>query len=228
MTATTPSAPDYGIQQNVAPEYPPTIQVVRHLIGFLQWRFSLLPRGAYHWEPADEDSAEGVTSSSEIYISGDTALPTRNAGDRPAITVLRSQLQFQGSGIGDVMYHNLRTGGKTLQDLMPTTVAINVLSRFAMVAERLAWHVHDQIFTLREDIVRTEKSIVYLGQRATMTPPSPAGALVDQVESDWIAVCLYLPVFLQHRTSFIPINVPMTGKITVRASEVRQETLVKR
>lgn len=214
MAAIIPSANDYALQQNSVEQYPPTVRAVRHLISFLQWRFSLLPLGAYHWSPEDEDSPDGV--SSEIYISGDTPLPARAVGDRPAVTVLRSQLAFQGVGMGDVLHHDLATGGKTYSDLLPTTFAINVVSRLAMVAERLAWFVHDQIFTMREEIVRTEKSIVYLGARATLAPPSPAGALVDSVESDWIAVALYLPVYLQHRTSFIPLNVPVVNKIGVK------------
>lgn len=214
MSAITPSSPEYGIQQNDAFEYPPPVRAVRHLVGFLQWRFSLLPVGAYHWAPEEETSPEGVKSS-EIYIAGDTPLPTRDVGDRPAITVLRSQLAFQGVGIGDTMFHNLQTGGKTLADLIPTTFCINVLSRMPMVVERLAWFVYDQIFTLREDIVRTEKSIVMLGPRVTMTPPSPAGALVDATEPDWTVVALYLPVYLQHTSSFLPINVPVVEKIDV-------------
>jgi hypothetical protein len=218
MSAITPSSPEYGIQQNVVDHYPPTVRVVRHLLSFLQWRFSLLPRGAYHWEPEGEDSPDG--QESEIYIAGDTPLPARAVGERPAVTVLRSQLAFQGIGIGDMAHHDLSTGGKSYSDLLPTTLAVNVLSRLPMVAERLAWFVQEQIFTLREDIIREEKCIIWMGQRTTITPPSPAGALVDSQESDWIAVAIYLPMFLQHRTSFTPINVPAVEKIDVRIQKL--------
>jgi hypothetical protein len=211
MSALTPSSPEYGIQQNRPEFYPPTVRVVHHLVSFLQWRFSLAPVGAYHWAPEDADSPEGIRS--EIYIAGDTPLPARAVGERPAITILRSQLAFQGVGMGDLVDHNLRTGGKAYMDLLPTTICINVLSRLGFVAERLAWFVQDQIFTLRDEIVRTEKCILSLGARTTMSPPSPAGALIDSVESDWIAVSLFLPTYLQHRTSHVPINVPTLKKL---------------
>lgn len=216
MTAFTPSTPEYGLQQNEVAQFPPTIRLVHHLIDFLQWRFSLLPVGAYHWEPEDGVLPEGARS--EIYIAGDTPLPMRAVGDRPAITVLRSQAAFQGIGLGDVAFHNLQTGGKSYMDIIPTTLCINVSSRLAFVAERLAWFVQDQIFSLREEIIRTEKCILALGARTMLAPPAPIGALADQADSDWMTVAMYLPVHLQHRTSTIPINVPLLKKVTVQTN----------
>jgi hypothetical protein len=216
VSAITPAAQEYSIQQNLVQHYPPTVRVVRHLVSFLQWRFSLLPVGAYHWAPEDEASAEGTRS--EVYISGDTPLPARAVGDRPAITVLRSQLAFQGVGIGDVVHHDWRTGGKNYLDLLPTTLCINVLSRLAFVAERLAWFVHEQIFTLREELVRTESCLLSIGSRVSLAPPSPAGAMIDSVESDWMVVSLYLPAYLQHSASAVPINVPVLDKLEVNST----------
>jgi hypothetical protein len=226
VTAITPSSPEYAIQQNDPAFYPPSVRAVRHLISFLQWRFSLLPRGAYHWMPEDEDSPDGV--SSEIYIAGDTPLPARAVGERPAITVLRSQIAFQGTGIGDVRDHQWQTGGKIYTDLLPTTLVVNVVSRLPMVADRLAWFVHEQIFTLREQILRSEKCIVAMGSRATVTAPSPAGALIDSTESDWIAVSIYLPTYLQQVSSSLPINVPMVKKLELSMTSRHIEVVVKK
>ena len=212
MSAPLPAAAEYPLQQNLVAHYPPTVRVVRHMISFLQWRFSLLPVGAYHWAPEDEVSGEGMNAS-EIYISGDTPLPTRAVGERPAITVLRSQLGFQGVGIGDMAHHDLRSGGKQYLDLLPTTLVINVLSRLGFVAERLAWFVQEQVFTLREEIVRHDGCILSLGARTTMAPPGPAGGMTDQIESDWMVVAMYMPVYLQHRTGFVPINVPIVESV---------------
>lgn len=219
MTAILPPAVEYPFQQNLVAHYPPTVRIVRHLVSFLQWRFSLLPVGAYHWAPEDEMNAEGITAS-EIYISGETPLPGRAVGERPAITVLRSQVGFQGVGIGDMVHHDLRTGGKQYIDLIPTTIVINVLSRLAFVAERLAWFVQEQIFTLREEIVRNDQSILSLGARTTIAPPAPAGAMVEAAESDWMLVALYLPVYLQHRAGFVPINVPVLDAVEL-STEVK-------
>lgn len=214
MSTVLPGAVEYPLQQNFVANYPPTVRIVRHLVSFLQWRFSLLPIGAYHWAPEDETSAEGVTAS-EIYISGDTPLPGRAVGERPAITILRSQLGFQGVGIGDMLHHDWQSGGKQYLDLLPTTIVINVLSRLAFVAERLAWFVQEQVFCLREELVRNEPCLLSMGARTTMAPPSPAGALVESAESDWMVVALYLPVYLQHRAGFVPINVPVVDAVDV-------------
>lgn len=219
MSGVTPSSPDYAIGQNDVAQYPPTLKAQRHVIDFLQWRFSLLPVGAFHWQPEDRDSPEGGTRS-EIYISADTPLPAQAVGERPAITLSRSQLQFQGVGLGDVAFHDQRTGAKAYMDMMPTTLVINVLSRISFVAERLAFFVQDQIFTLREEIVRTEPCILNLGSRTTMSPPSPAGALIDSTEPDWINVSLFMPLYLQHTTSFHPINVPSVQKIGFKFGKV--------
>lgn len=211
MSSFIESSPEHALQQNDEALFPPSIRATLHIVSFLQWRFSLLPIGAYHWTPEDLDSPDGVRS--EIYIAGDTPVPGRAIGQRPAITVVRSQLNFQGVGIGDMVDHNTRTGGKSYMDLVPTTLCVSVLSRLDFVAERLAWFVQDQLFTLREEIIRTEKCILAMGARTTMTPPSPAGALIDEAESDWRAVTLLLPFFLQHRTSHIPVNVPVLKKL---------------
>lgn len=216
MSAITPSSPEYRIQQNDPAFYPPTVRPIRHLVDFLQSRFALAPAGAFHWAPEDETTPEAMKS--EIYIAADTPLPARAVGDRPAITVLRSQLAFQGIGIGDVVHHHWDTGGKVYMDLLPTTLCIAVLSRLPFVAERLAWFVHNQIFTLREEIIRTEKTILSIGSRVTVTPPSPAGALIDSVEPDWTAVSLLLPTYLQFRSEFLPVNVPILKKVDVRVA----------
>lgn len=207
MTATIFGSPEYALQQNSADLYPPTIRASRHLLSFLQWRFSLCPVGAYRWVPEEEQSQD--RGSSEIFISADTPLPTQNVGYRPAITVMRSQAAFQGTGIGDVAHHNWATGGKTRMDLVPTTLLVNVLSQNPLVAERLAWFVQDQVFSLREEIVRTEKCIFSIGQRTALSAPGPAGQLVDQNNEDWSVVSMALPTFLQHVTVENPLNRPM-------------------
>jgi hypothetical protein len=212
MTATIFGSPDHALQQNDPSFYPPTMRVCRHLIGFLQWRFSLLPAGSYHWAESEEQSVD--RGASEIWISGDTPIPCQTVGFRPAITVLRSQVQFQGIGIGDVIDHRWGSGSKTRTDLIPTTICVNVLSRLPMVAERLAWFVQDQIFGFREEIVRTEKCILSIGQRTSMPPPSPAGSLVDSLEEDWSVVPLFLPAYLQHAVKTTPLNVPVLQKLT--------------
>lgn len=213
MSVQTPSSADWSIQQDRPEQYAPPVRLIWHIVSFLQWRFSLLPVGAYHWAP--EDLAAVDAGGSEIYISGDTPLPAHAVGDRPAISVQRSSVGFQGSGLGDMAFHHWPTGSKAYMDLIPTTLVISVLSRLAFVAERLAWFVQEQIFTLREEIVRKEKSILTLGSRAQLSPPQPAMGLIDASESDWMMVQIMMPAYLQHATAFVPLNRPVVQKIDV-------------
>lgn len=203
--------PLFALTQNEPAFLPPTVRVVRHLISFLKWRFSLLPVGSYHYDPDSDTSPD--QKGSEIFIGGDTPMKTAMAGARPAITVLRSQLAFQGIGIGDRLSADLRTGGRSYMDLMPTTIVVNVLSRVDVVAERLAFFVQEQIFTMREELVKSEPCILYMGARTGMSPPSPAGTLVDTPQSDWVCVALGLPTFLQHSTSKTPLNKTIVGEV---------------
>lgn len=201
----------YGLTRNDPAFFPPTVRVVRHLVSFLKWRFSLLPSGAYHWDAASD--TEPDQKGSEIWIGSDTPLKSAAIGSRPAITVLRSQLAFQGIGIGDRASADLRTGGRGYMDLMPTTLVINVLSRIDIVAERLAFFVQEQIFTMREELVKTEPCLLYMGSRTNMAPPSPAGTLIDTPQSDWVCVAMALPTFLQHATHKTPLNKTIVGSL---------------
>ncbi len=208
MTSPTVNEVDYGSAQNTVEFYPPPLRAVRHLLSFLQWRFSLLPIGTFHWEPTEESSVDAGTS--EILIAKDTPLSSRMLNSRPAITVMRSQAQFQGIGLGDVVFHDWQTGGKSRMDLIPTTLCVNVLSRSPVVAERLAWFVQEQVFVFREEIIREEPCLLAIGQRTQLSPPSPAGALVsDSNGEDWSVVSLFLPTYLQHLTVSEPLNVPV-------------------
>ncbi len=208
MTEPTANEVDYGVAQNAVEMYPPSLRAVRHILSFLQWRFSTLPIGTFHWEPTEEDAVDGGTS--EILIAKDTPLTSRMLNSRPAITVMRSQAQFQGIGIGDVVYHDWQTGGKSRMDLIPTTICINVLSRSPIAAERLAWFVQEQVFVFRDEIIKEEPCLLYIGQRTQLSAPSPAGALVSDANGeDWSVVSLFLPTYLQHLTKSEPLNVPV-------------------
>ncbi len=209
MSANTPTTPEAPyLSRDV---YPPTYQLVRHLISFLKWRFSTLPAGAYQWKPETESTPD--QAGSEIFIGADTPLQTQQIGQRPAITVLRAAAMFQGIGIGDWAYTDLATGTKSRMDIIPTNVMINVLSRLPVEAERLAWFCAEQIWTLREEIVRSEPSIMYVGTRPSISAPSPAGALVDSTDFEWTAVVVSFPAWLQHGTHKLPLNKPVLKNI---------------
>lgn len=214
MTANTPTAPESPyVGRDI---YPPTFQLVRHFISFLKWRFSRLPAGAYQWKPETESSPD--QAGSEVFISADTPINPQQVGQRPAITVLRAAASFQGAGIGDWAFTDFATGAKVRMDIIPTNVMINVLSKFPVEAERLAWFCAEQIWTFREEIVQEEPSILYTGSRPSISAPSPAGALVDSTDFEWTVVVVSFPAYLQHSTTKLPLNKKILRGVTVNAT----------
>jgi hypothetical protein len=94
-------------------------------------------------------------------------------------------------------------------DMLPTTLMINVLSSHDVEAERLAFFVWEQVSAFREAIISTMPGLLYLGQRGSLSAPSPAGALVDSTEREWTVVVVSFPCFLQHATTIQPLNRPI-------------------
>lgn len=213
MSASTPTTPESVFTGN----YSPLFQVQRHLLSFLKWRFSLLPQGSYRWAPESESSPE--QKESEIFLSADTPIRPSVVGKRPAITVTRSQAAFSGIGLGDLAFVDLATGAKARMDMIPTHLMVNVLSRLPVEAENLAWFVATQIFSFREEIVKEEPSLLYLGARPMLSPPSPAGSLVgDSTDFEWCVVVVSMPAFLHHAMHVLPLNKPIIREIDVTAA----------
>jgi hypothetical protein len=205
--AATPTAPEAFL---AGAALPPTFEVVRHVVDFLQWRFSKLPVGGYQWRPEDGQSETGV-GQSEIVITADTPINPVVVGQRPAITVLRGQGAFSGLGINDRAFIDLKTGTEVKMDIFPTTLMVNVLSQLPVEAERLAWFAVEEIWSFREEIIKSLPSLLYLGQRPSISPPSPAGTLVQSTEHEWVVVVCAFPTYLQHVTTKQPLNRPILG-----------------
>jgi hypothetical protein len=214
MSALSPTTPEGMLGKGA---YPPTIAVVRHVIDFLKWRFSKLPQGSYRWDPDSGDATD--QTGSDVFISADTPIRPTVVGQRPAITVSRSQAAFQGTGLGDLAYVDLRTGAKVRQDLIPTNLMINVLSTVPIEAERLAWFVMEQIWTFREEIVKTMPELLYLGTKPMLSAASPAGSLVENSpDYEWVAVVVSFPCFLQHGATMLPLNKKILNGININAT----------
>jgi hypothetical protein len=207
MSTITPNTPEYRLTSKNPDHYPPAMRAVFTFISFIKWRFSLAPTGAFRWLSETENTPD--QKGSEIFIAHAVPLKGETVGMRPAITVSRSTVAFQGVGIGDLAFHDMATGAKAYQDLIPTTVVINVLSRIPFVADRLAHFVQEEIFTMREEIIRTEPCILYTGAKATLPPPQPAPPLmITGADHEWSVAQILIPTFLQHTTSKLPLNKP--------------------
>lgn len=205
-TPTTPEGPVVGYGR-----FAPTFEVVRHIVSFLKWRFSQLPQGAYRYDDSDESPEQKNT---EIFIGADTPIRTQVVGKRPAITVLRGQIAGAGLGLGDRAFLDFATGAKVRMDMYPTTLMINILSTEPVEAEGIAWFVMEQISALRDEIAKASNGLIlYLGQRMMLSPPSPAGTLVDSTEVEWTAVVLACPCYLHHQVTMLPLNRPILGGV---------------
>lgn len=201
--------------------FSPLAEVQRHITSFLKWRFSLLPVGSYHYDIDAEGSPE--QANQEIYIGLDTPVETSKVGSRPVITLSRSQAAFQGLGLGDLAFNQLHTGLKSRMDLIPTNILINVLSTIPMEAENLAWFIQSEIFSFREEIVKSKPELMYMGSKAMIGPPSPAGSLVDATtDYDWCVVVMSYPAYLQYATHKLPLNKkPVAGIDVTMTTEPR-------
>ncbi|RLA42234.1 MAG: hypothetical protein DRQ64_00155 [Gammaproteobacteria bacterium] len=223
MTTTPVTAPEYQQSENWLGS--PFLHIKRVIVKFLQGLHAQCPPGAYQWCPAQNTSPDHFKAS-EIWIGSETPLNPDVIGQRPAITVLRGPGMFQGVGLGDQAFHDLRTGAKVLMDMLPVTVTVNVLSRIPAEAEGIAWFAAKHIWALREEIMRGEEGIMFLGSRLNISPPSPAGSLVGpDTEHNWVVCSVSIPCYLQTSVTRMPLNTGVVQSIAVKMTTQDSRTL---
>jgi hypothetical protein len=218
MTGSRPST--YG-----APHPDTKWDVTRHLVEFLQWRFSLAPQGLFRWMDDETDT--------EVSISGDYAIDPEKIGHRPAITVTKGPIGFAGLSLGDVAFVDLKTGAMAYMDVSSTTVMINILSRIDIEASGLAEVVGAEIRANRRVIAKVSRGkILNIGQRIMIGAPSPPGALLsgDSPDGYAFACTVSVPVFLQGVDSAFPLNQKLLRRVeagaTASASPPRAQAVV--
>lgn len=216
MTAPVPEAPWLGHQAR-------TYAFSSHLASFLKWRFSLLPSGAYRYAGVETGETDEV---SEIHISMDFPVRPEIVNQRPAISVFRSAMQFQGLGLGDTLFSNPMDGSIARADLASLTYMVGVLSRVPAEAETLSWVVMNEISAFRGQIVKSFPDMLYFGQRMSMSPASPPGALLQDASHDWTAVILSIPTYLSYKHIFTPLNRPIVNNIGMTLTTVPPQVSV--
>lgn len=203
----TPTVPENPITGGPDPRVlPPDQRAVRHVLSFLQWRFSQNPAGGYRWDPSCL-AAEGQKGS-EIVLTSEVPLdPNGGLGARPAVTIDAGGMPFAGGGIGDKAFVDLDTGATVRMDFIPTQLRINVLSSVRLEARTLAWWITEQIWAFRDIIVKLEPCLLSLGQRPMISPPLPPGSLLSGTPSEqWVLVVAQFPMVLQHSLTTLPLN----------------------
>ena len=215
MSTTTPQTPE---GQPGDEGSSPLVRFQRVVVSFVRGLFAEAPVGAYHWEPGT--SGNPLQEGSEIWIGTETPIDPEIVGMRPAVTIGRGPAAFHGVGLGDQAYVDQATGAHVKMDMLPTTLNINVLSRVPFEAEELAWFVAKHIWNLRNELMRGNTFILYLGQRPALSPPSPAGSLVGgpDTEHNWVCVSINMPVYLQHMEVAMPLNQKVLREVTIVAT----------
>lgn len=198
----------------------PLVRLQRVAIKFVRELFQDCPPGAYHWEPSKGSQDQ---EGSEIWIGGEYPVNPSHVGKRPAVVVGRGPAAFQGIGIGDQAFFDQTTGGFVKMDMMPVTLTVSVLSKVATEAEELGFFIMKYMWSLRAEMMKGNNFIMYMGQRPSISPPTPPGALLGgpQADSDWVAVTVSFPVFLQHMEVVVPLNKPILQEVTFTATVER-------
>ena len=191
MTAKVPttSSTDALIEDSF--RYSPLEHVRSLFVGFFQGLFHAAPRGAYHWEPLDDQS--------EIYISDESPVHGETLGQRPGISCTRGPVQFYSLGLDDMMSYDFRTGTKKKSVLVPGTMIVNCSSRVPLECERIAWICAEQLWLHRELLLKA--GFFEIGRQPAIGAPSPAGSLISADSGDeWYVVSVTCP-FQFYRTS---------------------------
>ena len=174
-------------------------------IQFVQGLFKASPVGDYHWSP---------DPSTEIFITDENAIKADTVGKRPAITFTRGQMQFVSLGLDDMLSYDFATGGKRKSVLIPGVMSINCLSRVDIEAENIAWVVAENLWMNREMLMGN--GFFEIGRQQIVTPPSPAGSIVQSDAGDGWFVCTVQSPFQVYRTSQIsPLGNPMAAGIDI-------------
>lgn len=185
----------------------PIFFTTRRFVQFLQGLFATSPPGYFHWNPDDRNS--------ELVISEEFPLDSETLGERPALTVQRSDLQWQGLGIDDFQFIDYRTGKRTHTDLLSGTMSVICLSKVPTEAEYLAWLVSRHTWILRKVLMRS--GLHELGRKGVITRPTKAGDIVPN-DPDYIACTVFSPYHFQWQDRIEELNRPLLSNVTATAN----------
>jgi hypothetical protein len=188
-------------------KYSPLEHVRSLFAGFYQGLFQASPLGAYHWDEDDQ--------LTEIYITGESVAKAEVIGLRPAITIVRSPVQFYTLGLDDMLGYDFRTGKKTKSVLVPGTMVVNCCSRVPLECERIAWIAAEQLWLHREML--TQQGFFEVGRQPAIGAPSAAGSIIICDENDeWFVTSVTCPYQFSRTSQYTPLNARVVREITMR------------
>ncbi len=193
-------------------KYTPLRQSRILLVRFVQGLFAAQPKNSYRWDPDD--------SLSDILISNEMSLEEEVMNKRPAITFTRGPITFSPIGIGDIDSYDFTTGKVTKDTLVPGTMIANVVSRFPLECEDVAWIVAESLWIFRSLLMRA--GFFDIGQRPNIGAPSPAGSIVadSELADQYTVVAVSIPFVFPRRASISPLNTTVVSSIEQSLSMV--------
>ncbi len=174
----------------------PLLYAQKLYVRFLQGLFNFNEDGKLHWEPEEERT--------EIVIRAEAPLDLKTVGKRPAITVVMGPTQFQGLGIDQMMYMDLRTERRVHADLVSGHMVIYCLSETDVVAQWIAHLVVSGTLANRR-LLEGSGGFHQIARPATsQNSPSPPGGLVTGDPKGLVMVQVNIPFSFQWTWSAEP------------------------
>lgn len=186
--------------------YTPLEHVRTVLVSFVQGLFAGAPPGDYHWNP-DE-------GTSEIIIRDENPINVKTVGARPAVNFTMGVTQFYSVGMDDMMSYQFTNAKKTKGVLVPGVTTVNVSSRSEIEAQNLSWVISEHIWLLREHLMR--EGFFEIGRGITISPPTPAGAIIQSDQADeWYCCSISVPWQFTRQSAFTPLGQHIVNSIDV-------------
>ena len=193
---------DYSLLRESPIQYLRTV-----VVQFVQGLFWYLPKGHNHWEPN--------IGESEIFISDEAPIRTKELGQLPGILITRSAMSMSSLGLDDMMSYDQRTDAKTKSVIVPGTISVNCCSRVPQESENLCYFVAKHLWLLRDVLQR--KSLYNIGQNIGIGAPSPAGSLVaGDMAEEFFVTAATMPFQLIETGTVTPLGQKIAKDIELR------------
>lgn len=167
----------------------PLVYAQRLYTQFLQGLFNFCPVDCMHWEP-DED----VT---EIIIRAEAPLDLKNAGKRPAITVVLGPTQYQGLSIDNLLDANLTTDRQKRADLISGHLVAYCLAENDVIAQWISNVVVSGTMVNRRLLESPGGFHQIARPGCSANPPSPPGGLIQGDSRGLVMVQTNVPFTFQ-------------------------------
>lgn len=191
----------------------PLLYAQRLYVQFLQGLFNFNPPGCAHWEPDDD--------TTEVVIRAQAPLDLRNAGKKPAITVVLGPVQFQGLSIDQLAYMNMVTERKVHSDLISGHFVVYSLAESDIVAQWLSSIVVSGTMVNRR-LLEGPGGFHQIARPApSSNSPSPPGGLIQGDPNGLVMVQTNIPFTFQWTWSTEP-SAPSRDRSTAMITQEKR------